>query len=106
MGSLPHAIALLVSVAAAGCGSRSETASDAGTAGDAAPNDADAGGACCPMDPRPTACDCVKIGGSSKPGFGCHAVCDYAPVGWQESIDDGGCPVWIPPAGMSCGPGP
>lgn len=110
--------ALLVALLAVGCGASAPLGSDAGRdaavaapdAGGAsrdaldapaaevqmtdaadAPDVADDGTTCCPIDPYPTSC--LHGGGSNENG--CFSVCDFwCAINWRIELDAKGCPAW------------
>ncbi|MCB9732511.1 MAG: hypothetical protein H6745_07860 [Deltaproteobacteria bacterium] len=69
---------------------------------DVVPGDTgDASTECCPIETP--SCDCFQVGGSpSGSGATCGSICDAAPQGWTQGMDENGCPVWTCEDGAAC----
>jgi hypothetical protein len=53
---------------------------------------------CCPIETP--SCGCFGLGGA--PGqYGCSKICDATPNSWMSSVDEHGCPAWVPKGGVA-----
>lgn len=63
---------------------------------------------CCPIEPNPTTCKCVRfMGGTRKSASDtCEQwLCDAAPPSFGRGLDPAGCPVLTNNGMINCGPG-